>query len=330
VVPELREITTGRSAAGGGPARRSGSTSPAKRLVSQRFAREISMTTDLTSRTCLVTGASRGLGARISQVFWDSGASLLLVARSRSALEETLARLPARAGQRATALASDLADPAAAARIVSFARSSFGRLDVLVNDAAMAGPIGPAHMNDAAAWREAIQVNLLSPVELCRLCVPWMAEGGRGKIVNLSGGGATGPRPSFSAYATAKAGLVRFSETLAEETRGLSIDVNCVAPGVMKTSLLMEATRAGAAAAGVREVEIASRPGDDSALDRAAALCAFLASPASDGITGKLISAVWDPWEELPSHLDELRESDIYTLRRIVPADRGAGWGKKP
>jgi 3-oxoacyl-[acyl-carrier protein] reductase len=285
---------------------------------------------DLTGRSCLVTGASRGLGARIAEVFWRAGADLLLVARSADALDATLARLPGRAGQRATAFRADLADPAAAGAIISFARSRWGKLDVLVNDAAVAGPIGPAHLNDADAWRATIQVNLLSPVELCRLCVPWMAEAGRGKIVNLSGGGATGPRPNFSAYATAKAGLVRFSETLAEETRGLSIDVNCVAPGVMKTALLEEAARAGAAAAGAREVEIASRPGDDGVLERAAALCAFLASPASDGISGKLISAVWDPWEDLPSHLDELRKGDIYTLRRIVPADRGASWGTKP
>ena len=62
-------------------------------------------------------------------------------------------------------------------------------------------------------------------------------------------------------------------------------------------------------------------------MERGASLCVFLASAASDGITAKLISAVWDPWESLSEHVDELRDSDIYPLRRIVPKDRGEGWG---
>ena len=282
----------------------------------------------LAKRTCLVTGASRGLGAHLANAFWEAGANLILVARSVQALIDVVTNLPPRPDQRAVTLRADLSDPLAPERIVAEARQEFSTLDVLVNNAAIQGPIGPLYENDWQAWQMTLQVNLLAPVALCRLCVPWMAEHGGGKIINLSGGGGTSPRPDFSAYATTKAGLLRFSETLAEETRHLGIQVNCVAPGAMDTAMLAAVLEAGPKAAGQKEYEQALEIRETGGADpeRAAALCVFLASTDSDGITGKLISAVWDPWDTLPQRRAELKDSDIYTLRRIVPKDRGLDW----
>jgi NAD(P)-dependent dehydrogenase (short-subunit alcohol dehydrogenase family) len=283
---------------------------------------------DLANRTCFITGASRGLGAQIAKAFWKAGANLILVARARDGLAQVQATLPPRPDQRAVILAGDLSDPQSIERMVSAARNEFEQLDVLVNNAAIQGPIGAVWKNDWHAWQTTVQVNLLAPIALCRLGVPWMAECQRGKIINLSGGGATGPRARFSAYATAKAGLVQFSETLAEETRAFGIDVNCVAPGAMDTALLAQVIAAGPVLAGQREYDAAreAQSAGEAAVERAAALCVFLASPASDGITGKLLSAIWDPWEGLVEHKADLN-SDIYTLRRIVPGDRGKDWG---
>ena len=225
---------------------------------------------------------------------------------------------------------ADLADPTVPAHLIAELRATLPTLNVLVNNAAIQGPIGLAWENDWTAWQTTLQVNLLAPVALCRLCVPWMAQQGWGKIINLSGGGATGPRTRFSAYAVAKTGLVRFSETLAEEAGDVGVSVNCIAPGAMDTAMLATVLEAGPAAVGQREYEQAQRASQQGAaiIERAAALAVFLAAAASDGITGKLISAVWDPWASLPDHLDELRRSDIYTLRRIVPKDRDMGWGE--
>jgi NAD(P)-dependent dehydrogenase (short-subunit alcohol dehydrogenase family) len=169
----------------------------------------------------------------------------------------------------------------------------------------------------------------LAPVELCRLGVPWMREGGGGAIVNISGGGATSPSPNFSAYGTAKAALVRFSETLAEEVKSSGIRVNCIAPGIMHTALLDEVMAAGPESIGEREHRRLTGTVASGAVppERAAALCVFLASAESSGITGRIVSAVWDPWASLAEHTAELEGSDIYTLRRIVPADRGKSWG---
>ena len=285
-----------------------------------------------TDKTCFITGASRGLGKFITRRFWDAGFNLCLVARSEAGLEKVAHALPDRKGQQAIYLVCDLINSESVMELVAKVKAALPRLDVLVNNAAIHGPMGSLWENDFSMWHQTIQVDLLAPVALCRAFVPWMKEtGDGGSIINLSGGGATGPRANFSAYATAKAGLIRFSETLAEETRPFGIRVNCIAPGAMKTAMLGEVLEKGIGAAGEREFNIASKVFADggASMDRVADLALFLASDASKNITGKLISAVWDDWEHWPEHLDELSTSDVYTLRRIVGRDRGFTWGDK-
>jgi 3-oxoacyl-[acyl-carrier protein] reductase len=152
-----------------------------------------------------------------------------------------------------------------------------------------------------------------------------------GKIIQLSGGGATNPMPRISAYAVSKAAIVRFAETLAEEVRGTGIDINSIAPGALNTRMLDEVLEAGPDKVGKDFYERALKQRDNGGvpLQRGADLAIFLASRASDGITGKLISAVWDNWEHWPEHLDKLSGSDVYTLRRIVGRDRGFEAGDK-
>ena len=124
---------------------------------------------------------------------------------------------------------------------------------------------------------------------------------------------------------------MRFVETLAEEVREDRIDVNAIAPGALNTRLLDEVLDAGPEKVGKSFYERAlkQKQAGGTPLEKGAELAVFLGSPRSNGITGKLISAAWDPWSELPGHLDDLRDSDIYTLRRIVPKDRGKTWGNE-
>jgi NAD(P)-dependent dehydrogenase (short-subunit alcohol dehydrogenase family) len=133
----------------------------------------------------------------------------------------------------------------------------------------------------------------------------------------------------LSAYAASKAAVIRFIETLAEETRAYHIDVNAVAPGALNTRMLDEFLAAGPEAMGAAFHERSLRQKQEGGvpLCKGADLAVFLGSSLSDGITGKLISAVWDPWNTLPSHLDDLNGTDVYTLRRITPEDRGMTWG---
>lgn len=285
----------------------------------------------MTNKTCLITGASKGLGEFLSHQFWDAGFNLCIVARNKVGLEKVANALPERKGQKIVSLVCDLSDSNQTLELSAKVMSSFPSLDVLINNAAIQGPLGPLWKNDFSFWEKTIQVNLLAPVSLCRNLSPWMQETGGGSIINLSGGGATGPRANFSAYATAKAGLVRFSETLAEETRSQGVRVNCIAPGAMKTAMLAEVLDKGAFVTGDREFAIANKTFTEggASMGRVAELALFLASSASNGITGKLISAIWDDWERWPEHLDELSSSDAYTLRRIAGRDRGFEWGDK-
>jgi len=286
----------------------------------------------LDDRSALVTGASQGLGAAIAREFAAAGADLFLCARDGDRLEATrraiAAEFPAR---RVLAVAGDVSKPDAAARIGREALDAFPDLRILVNNAGVYGPKGAAETADWRAWVEAVEVNLFGSVLMCRALVPQFKLRGFGKVIQISGGGATAPLPNLSAYAASKAAVIRFAETLAEELRPYGIDVNAVAPGALNTRMLDEVVAAGPDAVGQpfydRALQQKSKGGTP--LERGAALCTYLASAASDGITGKLISAVWDPWETFAHHRRDLEGTDVYTLRRIVPGDRDLSWGTR-
>jgi NAD(P)-dependent dehydrogenase (short-subunit alcohol dehydrogenase family) len=185
---------------------------------------------------------------------------------------------------------------------------------------------------DWKEWTEAISINLMGTVYPSRAVLPHYLERGRGKIINISGGGATNPLPGISAYAASKAAVVRFTETMALEVKDRRIEVNAIAPGLLATRLTDQLLAAGPAKVGQAFYERVSKAIKDGGTPLAvpAKLCVWLASAASNGVTGKLIAAVWDPYENFPQHLAELNGTDIYTLRRIVPKDRGMGWGNDP
>ena len=226
-------------------------------------------------------------------------------------------------------MAADVSVPDEVRRLVDTALAELGGLDVLVCNAGIYGPKGPLQDVDWTEWSDAIGVNLMGVALACRAVLPHFLQRRCGKILVLSGGGASKPLPYLSGYAASKAAVVRLAETLADEVRESGIDVNAIAPGALNTRLLDEVLEAGPEKVGPTFYEQAVKQKEQggTAMELGASLCVFLASSAGDGITGKLISAVWDPWRTLPEHLDDLRDSDIYTLRRIVPKDRGKDWG---
>lgn len=286
----------------------------------------------LAGRAALITGANQGLGREIARAYVRAGAGVMLCARNAALLEEARAELAALAapGQTVAAHAADVASPDEVERLAAETLRVFPELQILVNNAGVYGPKGPIEEVDWEEWARAISINLLGSVLPCRALLPHLKARRYGKIVQISGGGATNPLPRISAYAASKAAVVRFAETLAEEVRGDGIDVNAIAPGALNTRLLDEILEAGPEKVGQAfyERSLKQKEQGGTPLEKGAALAVFLASAASDGITGRLISAVWDPWADLPAHFDELRSSDVYTLRRIVPKDRGMDWGE--
>lgn len=291
------------------------------------------MTLPLSGRAALVTGANQGLGLAIARAFVDAGASVFLCARDAALLEQAHVDLLSRAeaGQRVLARPADVSREDDVRAVAAAAIAALPDLQVLVNNAGVYGPMGASDEVDWAEWVRAVEINLFGSVLMCRAVLPHFKQRRYGKIIQLSGGGATNPLPRLSAYAATKAAVVRFAESLALEVQADGIDVNAVAPGALNTRMMRELIAAGPQAVGKAMYERMQRIAEDGGtpLATAAALAVFLASAESDGITGRLLSAVWDPWAELPAHRDELARSDVYTLRRIVPADRGLPWEKK-
>jgi 3-oxoacyl-[acyl-carrier protein] reductase len=276
----------------------------------------------------LVTGANQGFGYAVAKRFLSDGARVFLCARDEGRLAQAAKELrQAAAADRVLWARADVSRPADVKALIRSAVAALGGLDVLVCNAGVYGPKGRIEDVDWDEWMQAVSINLGGAILCCREALPHMRARGRGKIILLSGGGATKPMPYMSAYAASKAALVRFGETLAEELKGTGIDVNAIAPGALNTRLMEEVIEAGPDRVGraFYEQTLKQKETGGTSLEKGAGLCAFLASSESDGITGRLISALWDPWEDPARLRDVLSVSDMYTLRRIVPEDRKMG-----
>jgi NAD(P)-dependent dehydrogenase (short-subunit alcohol dehydrogenase family) len=288
----------------------------------------------LKGKCAIISGASQGLGFAIAKDFIKEGADVMLCARNAESLYQAQQELNKLAGNHSKVLAkpTDISKLGQVESLVTATLAETDRVDILVANAGIYGTKGPIEEVDWNEWSEAIDINLKGTVMQCRAVLPHLKKqrSGNGKIIILSGGGATKPMPFLSAYAASKAAVVRFAETLAEEVRSFNIDVNTIAPGALNTRLLDELLAAGPEKVGKSfyEQSLKQQKEGGTALSVGASLCTFLASDESNGITGKLISAVWDPWKDLPGYLDELKNSDIYTLRRIVPSDRNKLWNE--
>jgi NAD(P)-dependent dehydrogenase (short-subunit alcohol dehydrogenase family) len=284
----------------------------------------------LKNKCAIITGANQGFGFEIAKQYIQEGAHVMLCARNIELLNQSYRELSALANDnKVIAQQTDVSQPEQVSNLIKNTVEQLGGLDILVANAGVYGTKGPLEDIDWSEWSQAIDINLKGTVLLCKEALPHLKSQGAGKILIVAGGGATKPMPFMSAYAASKAGVVRFGETLAEELKSFNIDVNMIAPGALNTRLLDEILDAGPEKVGQSfyEQSIKQKQNGGSSPEIGANLCVFLATSQSDGITGKLISAIWDPWKNLPDYINDLKNSDIYTLRRIIPKDRGKAWG---
>ena len=206
------------------------------------------MSEALAGRSALITGASHGLGLEIARAYLDAGVTGLCVCgRDPVALQSAVSELSERAsaGQKVLGEVADVSDPQDVDMLVERALGGLGEVTILVCNAGIYGPKGALDQTGWSVWRRAVEINLFGSVLPVRALLAHFTRRGYGKIVQLSGGGATVPLPGLSAYAASKAGVVRFAETLAEELREHHVDVNAIAPGPLNTRMLDEVLRAG-------------------------------------------------------------------------------------
>lgn len=269
----------------------------------------------LANRVCLITGASGAIGEAIARRFQEEGALLALTYFSRK--QGNGERWPGPYNKKIFQVPLDIRVRENVAEVIKLVTARFGTIDVLVNCTGVLGPIGPTSAIAEDDWVRAVETNLFGSFYLTRAVLPGMLSNSMGKIIHFSGGGAAYARPYYTAYSTSKAALVRFTESLAEELREAHIDVNTIAPGAVN-SRMWDQVRA-LQDPDPKTVEDIRKMDETGGVppDRAAELAVFLASDRSNGLTGRLISAVWDDWNSLDQRISEVMRSDAGTLRRV-------------
>jgi NAD(P)-dependent dehydrogenase (short-subunit alcohol dehydrogenase family) len=275
----------------------------------------------LIDRTAIVTGGGRGIGEAIAMALAAEGARVVIASRTQGELD-AVAERGRSYGLQIVACVADVTQASDVDRLIRYSCSFGSGLDILVNNAGVSGPVGPFASSDFEAWWRAVEGNLMAMALCSRMAVTQFVTQRRGKIINLSGGGATSPAPNFSAYAVAKVGIVRLTETLAEELRPFGVQVNAIAPGFVDTRMQNSVIDAGPGLAPEqyqRVTRLRERGEGGVPASLAAELAVFLASDGSGSLTGRLISAPHDPWRSWTDGEQEWGATPMYTLRRLDP-----------
>lgn len=273
----------------------------------------------LESKTIIVTGGATGIGLAISKKIAIEGGTVIICSRDESNLIKAVHELKSISNRNHYYFITDVSNLEDITILKKWVERKFTSIHGLVNCAGIYGPIGKSTSVNMKEFLKTIEINLMGTIYMCSEFSSLFDNNKRKKIINISGGGAAASFPNYSAYATSKVAMVRFTENLAIELADDNFDINCVGPGFVATRIHDKTLEVGPEKAGnnfyestIKQLENGSVPPE-----KAADLTAFLLSDESDGITGKFISAAWDPWQE-NSFREQLRNNKNFaTLRRI-------------
>ena len=274
----------------------------------------------LRTQFVVIAGASSGIGAALTKDLSAAGYQVLVCSRSLDRLQAAFADFP-----NVQYAACDVSSVPAVVDFVEFVRRRTERVDVLINCAGGFGAIGSIDQIDAGEWMRTVTNNLFGSFLTIKYFLPLLTNSPTPRVVNLSGGGAFSPFPNFSAYACAKAALVRLTETLAVELAPRGIAINALAPGFIATKTHETIIASGPEKAGPvqfhRTARLLEQVDEEAGAARMETVCRCvraLLSPAYRGLTGKTISANFDPWdlEAFRRHISDITRSELYTMRR--------------
>jgi NAD(P)-dependent dehydrogenase (short-subunit alcohol dehydrogenase family) len=251
------------------------------------------MAAQLAGQTALVTGAGRGFGKAIALGLAAGGAAVTVTARSKGQLDALAAEIEAGGGQ-TLAVAGDVTNREDVARVVAAAEKKFGPLTILVNNAGVTGPFGPAWVGDPDEWWAAHSVILRGTLLFMSAVMPGMIERRKGRVINVASLGGVWFTPHLSCYGVAKAGQIRLSEYAAAEAKEHGVRVFSIEPGTVITDMA-EATMVSPSALKwvpkmVEHLKALKATGDPAkGLARCAEMCVDLSSGRYDALAGQFL-----------------------------------------
>lgn len=274
-----------------------------------------------------ISGATGYVGLLLIEHLASQGKDLLVGGRDQKRLDELVQNLFKRyTNQYFRAIQCDLALPdkwnAAIEVLNEFSVNEY------INCSGIQGQLGPSFAIKYEEMNTVFNVNLFSSIFFTNYFASKLRENDKLSIIHFSGGGSTTPRPLFMSYSLSKTSLLRYIENFALENLNENIKINAVAPGVMPSKMQTEVVENETLHESKDYItSIKSLSDENYDPTKLLNLCDFLLTEKSDGITGKVISAEWDKWADWPNNLDQLKNSDLYTLRRMTARDRGQQWG---
>ena len=278
----------------------------------------------LKDKVAIITGGSRGIGKAIAERFAQEGCNLLLASRTKSELEKTAESIKKQFPVKVSSYQTDIGNENEVISMVQQTITEFGKLDILVNNAAIIGPMGEISKIDGKEFFNTLQNNIGGTVFCTKAVIPYMKSQKQGCIINLSGGGGLYPLPYYDAYSASKVAIVRLTENFSLELEEYNINVTAISPGAVNTKMFDEQLIADKNSIGEKnwkDLQNRLSTGGDS-IAKAPELALFIASQNRKELNGRVISAIWDNWEKISNQKDKIIDTDIFQMRRIVPEDR--------
>lgn len=242
------------------------------------------------NKVALITGGSKGIGFKIAKILAEKKYNIIICSRKISDILRAKKNLESY-GIKCLAIKTDVSSYAQCKSLVKNVIKKFSRIDLLINNAGVQGPVGRLWQTNLDEWKKTIDINLMGTVYMSHLVIPYMLKQRSGLILNLSGGGAAYARPLFSAYACSKTAVVRLTETLNEELKGTNIKVIAIAPGTVWTNMTRKVLLNSKNLLGkeiIRELNMVKKDGG-TPLYKLEELICYLLSKDSRKLSGKLV-----------------------------------------
>lgn len=278
----------------------------------------------LKDKVAIITGGSRGIGKAIAERFAQEGCNLMLASRTKSELEKTAKSINKQFSVKVCSYQTDIGIENDVASMVRQTITEFGKIDILVNNAAIIGPMGEISEINGQEFFDTLKNNIGGTVFCTKAVIPYMKSQKQGCIINLSGGGGLYPLPYYDAYSASKAAIVRLTENFALELEEFNINVTAISPGAVNTKMFDEQLKTDKNSIGEKNWQALQDRlvSGGASIDKAPELALFIASQNRKELNGRVISAIWDNWKKISNQKEKIINTDIFQMRRIVPKDR--------